>query len=259
MIAKRKDTKEGLLAKAAIKFSLKVLRHFVEHFHRSQRTITVADKLQLHKAGIDNGQVNSSLFKMLKANDDLVTLALNSIKHLNEVGFDIDTKDITLLKNVIYLLTKSTEFNNDVIESSFSLLLNIFANEIPKMSTVEHDILFYSLKENLYVADSVKTPLMFLKLLVDKPFVKPEIYDCMPKVFEIFFESHSDFFKSTAQGVILQFIQSYPIDEQLLLKYANDLTKNIDSPNNQTRMMVADFLAKMFEIHGLKIFQGYVS
>lgn len=259
MIAKRKETKEGLLAKTAIKFSLKVLRHYVEHFHRSQKSFTSQDKRQLQKAGIDHKQVNSNLFKMLKANDDLVTLSLNSIKHLNEVGFDIDTKDITLFRNVIHLLTKSTESNNDMIESCFALLLNVFATEVPKMTTIEYDILFYSLKEHLYIADVVKTPLMFLKQLVEKPFVKPEIYDCMPKVFEIFFESHTEFFKNTAQDIILRFIQAYQIDEQLLLKYANDLTKNIDSPDNQTRTMVADFLSKMFEIHGLKVFQTYVS
>ena len=259
MIAKRKETKEGLLAKTAIKFSLKVLRHFVEHFHRSQKTFTGQDKRQLQKAGINYKQINSSLFQMLKANDDIVTLSLNSIKHLNEVGFEIDTKDIALFRNVINLLTKATEYNNEMIESCFALLLNIFAAEIPKMTSVEYDILLFALKEHLYIADAVKAPIRFLKQLVEKPFVKPEIYDCMPKVFEIFFESQSDFFKNTAQEIILKFIQAYPIDEQLLLKYANDLTKNIDSPDNKTRTMVADFMSKMFEIHGLKVFETYVS
>jgi hypothetical protein len=246
------------MAKTVVKFSLKVLSQFTQHRLNHHRVFTADDQLVIQTAGLDSRSIGVGLFKILKASDDLVTLSLSSIQHLNEIGFEIDTKDAQLFKNVIHLLSKSTEFNNELIEGCFSLIRNIFSQHIPKMNHSEYEILFYTLKEQLYIADAVKSPLAFLKQLVETPFVKPEIYDCIPKVFEIFFESYSSFFKETARDIVLQFIKVYPIDETLLLKFVTDLIKNLEHPDNQTRALICDFLTKLFESHGLLSFQSYV-
>ena len=126
------------------------------------------------------------------------------------------------------------------------------------MNHSEYEILFHSLKENLYISDLVTAPIEFLHQLTCQPFVKGEIYDCMSKVFEIFFETSSEFFKEKSCQIILQFLRAYPVDEALLLKYMTDLVKNIEHFDSETRALICEFISRIIEIHGIKLFEEYV-
>ena len=131
-------------------------------------------------------QLYKQLIDLLNTSySDLTTSTLKVIDNLTNAGFDFDLTNDTFFKRLMKILSKLTHSSLNQIDIVFKLLCKIFMTKTPKMTHVEYEILFFSLKEYMNLSEEVLGPLELLNILISTKFVKPQVYDLIPNTMAI--------------------------------------------------------------------------
>ena len=241
-----------------MKFILRMLNQFME-----KQILTEETKISNKRSSITTDEFHkfgNVIGKMLSSKqDELVHLSLKLYKNFNDFGREIKSESPNFFKNVISLLTKTTAMNSELIETIFSVLNTNLFQFVKSYSFIDFQIVFHVLKEYMYISDEVKSPLMYLNHIIKDGIIKVEVYDLIPGIFEIFYETQNEFFEAQSRDTILLFLKVYPIDDLLLVKFTIDLIKHIDLEGDFKRSSVTDFLIAIFEKNGVDFCEEFVS
>jgi hypothetical protein len=207
-------------------------------------------------AAAELGVIVSKFFRSKQ--DELVFLALKIVHFCAQAGIDLGLPKDAFCRDVIAVLTRTTGMNSDLIQIVFSLLSTTLFERVFNFTFVDFQIVFHVLGEYLYIADEVTAPLAFLKRLISEKVVKSEVYDLVGRLFDIFYETQTEFFEEESRQCILSFLQHFPIDDLLLVKYTIELTKHVDLEGEYKKGSVVEFLGTIFERHGVEFCREFV-
>jgi hypothetical protein len=86
--------------------------------------------------------------------------------------------------------------------------------------------------------------------------IKPEIYDLFEEVFGLMVTVRTDGIRKLAKEIVLNFIQNFPLSEQLLEKILLRLINNLDFAEPDGRMSVLSIFERLFEKLPIEAFKG---
>lgn len=248
------------MSKLILKYALKMASELLEKTAEKVNSDEYFNKHEMINTSEEDLDLFSTVISKIVSckQDDLIFQALKIIKLFSDLGVKLKIQDELFFKNVIGILTKTTAVSVDLIQIIFSLLNGPLFDTIHKFSFMDCQIVFHLLSDYLYISDEVNAPLLFLKHLISEKFIKVEIYDMIDKVFEIFYETQSEFFETNSQQLILEFVQNFPIDDVLLVKYTVDLIKHLEVESPFKRVSIIVFLKLLFEKYGLDFCKEFV-
>lgn len=183
------------------------------------------------------------------------------LRCLNELVSSVGLETLGLQTQALFkLLTQvmSKTSKQDLLDLTFRLLSAVFRFEVPKMTHVEYEILFYTLKENLHMSDETRGPIEFLKTLVDVQFIKPQVYDIMPRVMDLLFSTEDEKLQETSIKALEGFIVNFPIDKNLYLSFFNDVVKNMENESRFVRRGLVSLIHRFIEAHKVDYYRDMV-
>lgn len=203
--------------------------------------------------------MSSTLLSLLSStNEEIKAVVLRCINELI-VQTDIKTLNIEnqrLFKLLVLVLSKTTR--PELLDLTFRLLSVVFVSKIPNITHVEYEILFYTLKEHLHISDEIRGPLEFLKTLIGVKFIKPQIYDIMPLVMDLLFNTEDERLQETAILTLEGFITFFPIDKNLFITFFNDMVKNIENESKFVRGGLVSLISRFVDAHKVEYYKDMV-
>lgn len=201
-------------------------------------------------------QLYKQLIDLLNTSyNDLTTSTLKVIDNLTNAGFDFDLTNDTFFKRLMKILSKLTHSSLSQVDIVFKLLCKIFMTKTPKMTHVEYEILFFSLKEYMNLSEEVLGPLELLNILISTKFVKPQVYDLIPSTMDILFDTTNESVQECCSNVISGFVKHFPIDKSLFLNLFTDLAKNIENEHPFVRKGLCQLAQNFMDSYGIDYYQ----
>ena len=189
------------------------------------------------------------------AYNDITSSTLNVIIKLTEAGFGFDLTNNQFFKQLMKILSRLTHSSLTLINVVFKLLAKIFVQKLPQMTHIEYEILFFGLKEYISVSEDIHGPLELLLILLQIKFIKPQIYDIIPKTLDIVFDTNEENTQELSLAVLSTFIKNFPIDKSLFLNLFTDVVKNIENESPFVRRSLCKLAIEFLDGYSVEFYE----
>jgi len=212
------------------RFSLDVLRS-VLHKYDSLRT---SANLSGFMPGIGDA--------LLQAQEEVQISALRLLATIIKVPLkEIDESCATYIAEAMKAIKNTTSTNTELAQAALKLISAVL-RERHRIPIRESDIayLLKRLKPDLEEPDRQGVTFNFLKAVIARKVVIPEVYEVLDSVAAMMVTNHTQGARDLARGVYFQFLLSYPQGKERLSKQLGFLVKNLDYKHAEGRQSILE-------------------
>ena len=222
------------------RFAIDVLRSVLGKHHHLQSPSSLAGFLPLVEKTIFEAheEVQTSTFRLLST---IIKVPLQ----------EIDTKAPIYVSEAFNLIRNSTSSNTEQAQAAIKFLTAIL-RERPRVVLKETSLayLLKRLKPDLEEPDRQGVTFNFLKAVVGRKIMIPEVYEILDTVAAMMVTNQSESARTLARAVYFQFLLNYPQSKGRLEKQLSFLVKNLDYKHAEGRRSVMEAIHMLLSRSG---------
>jgi len=180
-------------------------------------------------------------------NTDLMQSSLEIVGHiLHWPVYCVRKNNRKMLRLILGVLESSESSDLNLIQSCFKMIRRILKANRYFLSAGQMTEVVRAIRENMYPADWVNEPLHCLNLLITLRIIKPEMYDAFEDAFALMISTKFEPIRRLLTDIVLNFIQNFPLSEQLLEKIVMRLVNNLDYAEKEGRKVVIEVFGTLY-------------
>lgn len=241
ILSEKKLSKENLIGKVLANFTMMLFQRCLK---KKVLDISFVDKEAKNQASEKFEPLIDQFLKLLNSDyNELVMVSLNIISQvINFPIFAIRKNNKRILKALLRILKTVQASDQQLIQVCFKMIRKLIKTNRFNLGDSHITAVFGLIKEYLYPADWVTEPLNCLETLIKVKMVKSDIYELIDKTFEVMLVSMDPGIISSSKRCILQFIENFPLSDDLYEKYFMRLIRNIDFPEESGRKTILSII-----------------
>ena len=212
------------------RFGIDILRSVLGKHHHLQTPASLAGFLPLIEKTIFEAheEVQTSTFRLLST---IIKVPLQ----------DIETKAPIYISEAFNVLRNATSTNTEQAQAALKFLTAIL-RERPRVVLKETSLayLLKRLKPDLEEPDRQGVTFNFLKAVIGRKIMMPEIYEILDSIAAMMVTDHSESARTLARGIYFQFLLNYPQSKGRLAKQLSFLVKNLEYKHAEGRRSVME-------------------
>jgi U3 small nucleolar RNA-associated protein 20 len=159
----------------------------------------------------------------------------------------LDNAIPVIIRQIIELIRSSGSSESELAQTALRTL-GIIVRDHEKASIKDKDLRFLLefIAPDLEESNRQSPVFLFLRGIVSRKLVVPEVYDLMDKVAEIMVTSQSPQTQELCRGLLLQFFLDYPQGKGRWKTQMSFLAKNLSYPHESGRVSVMELLGAVF-------------
>ena len=227
------------------RFALDVMRLVMQKSPELQNTATISGLLPIINDAITEEQeeVKISGIRLLSA-----IVKIPSAK--------LDSDAATHVSEAVKIIEKSPATNVEIAQASIKLVASILKERQSVM--VKDQNITYIIKKiqpDLQEPDRQGVTFKFLKSVLHRKFLAPEVYDAFDEVATVMVTNHSTNAREQARALYIQFLMEYPQSQARLEKQIAFLLRNLGYEHADGRVCVMEALHLVLRKFGDKVLQ----
>ena len=212
------------------RFATDVLRSVLGKFHHLQTPANLAGFLPL---------IEKTIFE---AHDEVQTSTFRLLSTIIKVPLqDIDTKAPIYISEAFNVLRNATSTNSEQAQAALKFLTAVLRKR-PRVVLKETSLayLLKRLKPDLEEPDRQGVTFNFLKAMIGRKIMMPEVYELLDAVAAMMVTDQSESARTLARSVYFQFLLNYPQSKGRLAKQLGFLVKNLEYKHAEGRRSVME-------------------
>ena len=220
----------------------------------------------LHKYDILQTPANLSGFMsiigdaLLQAQEEVQISALRLLATIIKVPLrDIDDNAAVYISEAVKMIKDSTTTSTEIAQAALKLISAIL-RERRQVNVKENDLAFLlkRLKPDLEEPDRQGVTFNFLKAVMARKIIIPEMYEILDTVAAMMVTNQTRGARDLARGVYFQFIMDYPQGRDRLTKQLSFLVRNLDYKHLEGRQSVMEAIHLLLSKVGNDLVQQLV-
>ncbi|RKP19810.1 hypothetical protein ROZALSC1DRAFT_21956, partial [Rozella allomycis CSF55] len=153
------------------------------------------------------------------------------------------------------IFTNSSNTGNEVCQNALKLITIM----IPTMNVTEHQlkVLIEKIIPDLTSQEKQSNTFSFIKNLISKKIIIPEIYNLIDKIKEILITNHSEQIQLYSRQSLLNFILSFPLSEKKIESFVLFFIQNLTFPHEHGRLSLIEFLALFIQKSPIQLIEKF--
>ena len=212
------------------RFSLDVLRSVLHKYDRLQTSSNLS------------GFMPAIGDALLQAQEEVQISALRLLATIIKVPLkEIDENCATYIAEAIKAIKNANSTNTELAQAALKLISAVL-RERHQVSVKESDIayLLKRLKPDLEEPDRQGVTFNFLKAVMARKVIIPEVYEVLDLIATMMVTNHTQGARDLARGVYFQFLLNYPQGKDRLSKQLGFLVKNLDYKHAEGRQSIME-------------------
>ncbi|KAL9119519.1 MAG: hypothetical protein Q9187_003929 [Circinaria calcarea] len=212
------------------RFALDILRSVLHKFDTLQTPSNLSGFIPV----IENALLQSQEEVQISAIRLLATIIKVPLKVIDENG-------VKYVSEAVKIIKETTSTNTEIAQAALKLVSAVL-RERQNVTVEESDIayLLQRLKPDLDEPDRQGVTFNFLKAVMARKIIIPEIYETLETIAAIMVTNQTQGTRDLARGVYFQFLLSYPQSKDRLAKQLGFLVKNLDYKHIEGRQSVME-------------------
>lgn len=227
------------------RFALDVLRLVIQKSPELQNTASISGLLPMINEAITEEQeeVKISGIRLLSA-----IMKIPSAK--------LDSDAATYVSEAVKIIEDSPSTNVEIAQASIKLVAAIL-RERQSTTLKDQDIIYIikKIQSDLQEPERQGVTFKFLKSVLHKKILAPEVYEAIDEVANVMVTNHSTNAREQARALYIQFLMEYPQSQARLEKQVAFLLKNLGYEHADGRVSVMEALHLALKRMGSKVLQ----
>ena len=212
------------------RFAVDVLRSILGKYQHLQTPASLAGFLPL---------IEKTIFE---AHEEVQMSTLRLLSTIIKIPLqDLDTKAPIYVSEAFNVLRNATSTNSEQAQAALKFLTAVL-RERPRVVLKEPSLayLLKRLKPDLEEPDCQGVTFNFLKAVIGRKIMMPEVYELLDTVAAMMVTDHSASVRAPARGIYFQFLLHYPQSKGRLAKQLSFLVKNLEYKHAEGRRSVME-------------------
>ena len=251
VLSKAKNTGRGSSSSYRYKlarFALEVLRSVLQKYNEMQTPSNLSGFMPI----IENSLLQAQEEVQISALRLLATIIKVPLRQIDDSASSYITEAVKIIKNTV-----ST--NSEIAQAALKLVSAVL-RERQNIDVRESDIayLLKRLKPDLEEPDRQGVTFNFLKAIMARKYMIPEVYDVLDTIATMMVTNQTNGARDLARGVYFQFILNYPQSKDRLNKQLGFLVKNLEYKHIEGRQSVMEAMHLLLSRVGDSLMQDLV-
>ena len=212
------------------RFSLDVLRAVLHKYDKLQTPSNLA------------GFMPAIGDALLQTQEEVQISALRLLSTIIKVPMkEIDDNSLTYVAEAVKIIKNTISTNTELAQASLKFMSAVL-RERPRVEIRDADVayLLKKLKPDLEKPDRQGVTFNFLRAVIARKMILPEVYEILDIVATIMVTNQNQGARDLARGVYFQFLLNYPQGKDRLSKQLGFLVKNLDYKHDEGRRSVME-------------------